>query len=216
MSVSRERRNYERATAWNKEKSRKGKKEIKERLPCALPASRPWYPLRFINFSQRQCQSHGVFRLQGLLGTRGTSLTVWYLNSKTRASQPTPFLSFLIVLVSLAAFPNVFPSFLILPSKRTTATPAHFLSPFPPPLPLAPACPPTVPPFSHPPQPPRSTKAQSIKYSKKPARIRAVLLSLSPPTAIRQPSSSPFSLLAGNPLRPCYFFVPGPPRATPP
>ena len=157
---------------------------------------------------------------RGFSGCRGSwgpeaplrSLTVWYLNSKTRASQPTPFLSFLFVLVSLAAFPNVFPSFLILPSKRTSAPllplPTSFL------FPRAPACPPTVPPSGHPPQPPRSTKAQSIKYSKKPARIRAVLLSLSPPTAIQQPSSSPFSLLAGNPLRPCYFFVPGPPRST--
>lgn len=68
----------------------------------------------------------GVFRLQA--GAPGDprllrSLTVWYLNSKTRASQPTPFLSFLIVLVSLAAFPNVFPSFLILPSNLTSAPP---------------------------------------------------------------------------------------------
>lgn len=62
---TREWRNYE--TAWNKEKSRKGKKEIKE-AAARLPASRPWYPLRFINFSQRQCQSHGGFPAAGAPG----------------------------------------------------------------------------------------------------------------------------------------------------
>lgn len=174
----------------------------------------------------------GVFRLQA--GAPGDprllrSLTVWYLNSKTRASQPTPFLSFLIVLVSLAAFPNVFPSFLILPSNLTSVLlrPPPPCSPPLPPSRQAPssppalACPPTVPPSGHPsatlcpPQPPRSTKAQSIKYSKKPARIRAVLLPLSP---YRHPAAILIPLLASSWQSPslCYFFVPGPPRLTPP
>lgn len=175
----------------------------------------------------------GVFRLQA--GAPGDprllrSLTVWYLNSKTRASQPTPFLSFLIVLVLLAAFPNVFPSFLILPSNLTSA-PLRLPPPCSPPLPpsrQAPSSPPRAclsadsttlrPPSSHPlppPQPPRSTKAQSIKYSKKPARIRAVLLPLSP---YRHPAAILIPLLASSWQSPslCYFFVPGPPRPTPP
>lgn len=119
---TREWRNYE--TAWNKEKSRKGKKEIKE------AAARCRHLDHGTHFASLISRKDSV-RVTGFSGCRGSwgpeaplrSLTVWYLNSKTRASQPTPFLSFLIVLVSLAAFPNVFPSFLILPSKRTSAPP---------------------------------------------------------------------------------------------
>lgn len=189
----------------NKEKSRKGEERDQGGCRARLPASRPWYPLRFINFSQRQCQSHGGFpaagapgkpRGQGLLSALSYGLVFKFKNESkanrllfslfsSSSSRSRRFLMF---------FPR-FSSFL------RSAPSAHHRHPcllFPPPfapVPFLPRGPPaTVRRQHHPPQPPRSTKAQSIKYSKKPARIRAVLLSLSPPTAIRQPSSSPISL----------------------
>lgn len=54
----------ERQRGIKRNRERGGRKRSR-RLPRALPASRPWYPLRFINFSQRQCQSHGGFPAAG-------------------------------------------------------------------------------------------------------------------------------------------------------
>ncbi|KYN33515.1 hypothetical protein ALC56_12227, partial [Trachymyrmex septentrionalis] len=70
---TREWRNYETATAWNKEKSRKGKKEIKE---AAVRCRHLDHGTHFASLISRKdsVRVTGVFRLQGLLGTRGSSL----------------------------------------------------------------------------------------------------------------------------------------------
>ncbi|EGI70908.1 hypothetical protein G5I_00334 [Acromyrmex echinatior] len=69
---TREWRNYETATAWNKEKSRKGKKEIKEAVVRCRHLD---HGTHFASLISRKdsVRVTGVFRLHGLLGTRGSS-----------------------------------------------------------------------------------------------------------------------------------------------
>ncbi|KYM84118.1 hypothetical protein ALC53_05495 [Atta colombica] len=78
---TREWRNYETATAWNKEKSRKGKKEIKE---AAVRCRHLDHGTHFASLISRKdsVRVTGVFRLQGLLGTRGSSPVSYEKNLK--------------------------------------------------------------------------------------------------------------------------------------
>lgn len=86
---TRESRNCTRATAWNKEKSRKGKKEIKE---AAARCRHLDHGTHFASLISRKdsVRVTGVFRLQGLLGTRGSSPLSYGLVFKFKnESKPT-------------------------------------------------------------------------------------------------------------------------------